>query len=77
MHKVMTEEKARKQEKLLALIDRSSLDDILIIYADRFSENYPTMCFQGKSEAEIIGGVKQCLINNKPCVVDIPLEWDV
>ncbi len=74
--KIMKDKTLRQQHWLLSLIDKSDLDDVLMLYSDRFSDVYPVM-LSNKSEAEIVRGVKQCLINNKPVDKAIPPEWDV
>lgn len=75
--KSMTDETARKQKQLLSLVDRSCLDDALLIYSERFNENFPTMAFHSNSESEIKDMIKDCLKKNKLMVIQVPADCDV
>lgn len=46
------------------------MDDLLLKYADRFGENFPTFMFQGTPEDEMVEIIQQCLDDGAPYDTD-------
>ena len=42
------------------------MDELLLKYADRFGENFPTFFFRGTPEEEMMGIIQQCLDDGVP-----------
>lgn len=45
---------------------KTSLNSLLLEYADMFNDNFPIMAFKATAEDEIIKLIKDCIDNNKP-----------
>ena len=53
-----------------------TLIELLDVYYEKFSDMFPTMCFQTATEKEMKTMVEQCIKENKPAEELFDLDYD-